>query len=56
MIWSRDAVTEKFLDKVSWLQEKISSLSERLTARKDHLIDTGTQAITAFKEKRTEKK
>lgn len=48
------AVTEKLLDKVSQLQGKISSLSERLTAIKDHLIDTATQAVTAFKEKGTE--
>lgn len=47
------AVTEKLLDKVSQLQEKISSLSERLTAIKDHLIDTATQAVIAFKEKGT---
>lgn len=50
------AVTEKLLDKVSQLQEKISSLSERLTAIKDHLIDTATQAVTAFKEKGTEER
>ncbi len=48
------AVTEKFLDKVLQLQEKISSLSERLTAIKNHLVDTATQAVTAFKEKGTE--
>ena len=45
------AVTEKLLDKVSQLQGKISSLSERLTAIKDHLIDTAKKAVTAFKEK-----
>lgn len=45
------AVTEKLMDKVSQLQEKINSLSERFGEIKDHLIDTAKKAVTAFKEK-----
>lgn len=45
------AVTEKLMDKVSQLQEKVNSLSQRLGEIKDHLIDTAKQAVTAFKEK-----
>ena len=45
------AITEKLMDKVSQLQEKINSLSERFGEIKDHLIDTAKQAVTAFKEK-----
>lgn len=30
---------------------KIGGLAERLSALKDHLIDTAAQAVTAFKEK-----
>lgn len=44
-------VTEKLMDKVSQLQEKINSLSERFGEIKDHLIDTAKKAVTAFKEK-----
>ena len=45
------AVTEKLMDRVSQLQEKINSLSERFGEIKDHLIDTAKKAVTAFKEK-----
>lgn len=48
------AVTEKLMDKVSQLPEKISKLSEQFGAIKDHLIDTAKQAVTAFKEKERE--
>ncbi len=45
------AVTEKLMDKVSQLQEKINSLSERFGEIKDHLIGVAKEAVTAFKEK-----
>ena len=45
------AVSSKLLEQVSHLQEKIGGLAERLSALKDHLIDTAAQAVTAFKEK-----
>lgn len=44
-------VTESLVDKVTHLQEKIANLSERLSAVKDHLAETATQAFNAFKEK-----
>ena len=39
------------MDKVERLQEKITDLSERLSAVKDHLVETAAQAVNAFKEK-----
>ena len=39
------------MDKVAHLQEKITDLSERLSAIKDHLAETAAQAVNAFKEK-----
>ena len=44
-------VTESLVDKVTHLQEKIANLSERLSAVKDHLAETATQAFNAFKGK-----
>ena len=44
-------VSSKLINRVSHLQEKINRLSERLSALKDHLIDTAVQAVTTFKEK-----
>jgi len=43
--------TERLMDKVVQLQEKITDLSERLSAVKDHLVETVVQAVNAFKEK-----
>ncbi len=45
------SVREKLMDKVAHLQEKITDLSERLSAVKDHLVETAAQAVSAFKEK-----
>jgi len=45
------AATERLIDKVVRLQEKITDLSERLSAVKDHLVETAAQAVNAFKEK-----
>ena len=42
---------ENLMDKVERLQEKITDLSERLSAVKDHLVKTAAQAVNAFKEK-----
>lgn len=42
---------ENLMDKVERLQEKITDLSERLSAVKDHLVETVAQAVNAFKEK-----
>ena len=44
-------VTESLMDRVAHLQEKIINLSERLSAVKDHLMETAAQAVRAFKEK-----
>lgn len=44
-------VTESLMDRVAHLQEKIINLSERLSAVKDHLMETAAQAVSAFKEK-----
>ena len=44
-------VSSKLINRVSNLQEKINSLSKRLSALKDHLIDTAVQAVTTFREK-----
>ena len=45
------SVKENLMDKVAHLQEKITDLSERLSAIKDHLVETAAQAVNAFKEK-----
>lgn len=45
------SVKENLIDKVAHLQEKITNLSERLSAVKDHLAETAAQAVNAFKEK-----
>ena len=42
---------ENLMDKVERLQEKITDLSERLSAVKDHLMETAVQAVNALKEK-----
>ena len=42
---------ENLMDKAERLQEKITDLSERLSAVKDHLVETAAQAVNAFKEK-----
>ena len=42
---------ENLMDKVERLHEKITDLSERLSAVKDHLMETAVQAVNAFKEK-----
>ena len=42
---------ENLMDKVERLQEKITDLSERLSAVKYHLVETAAQAVNAFKEK-----
>ena len=44
-------VKENLMAKVERLQEKITNLSERLSAVKDHLLETAAQAVNAFKEK-----
>ncbi len=45
------SVKENLMAKVEHLQEKITDLSERLSAIKDHLVETAAQAVNAFKEK-----
>ena len=45
------SVRENLMAKVEHLQEKITDLSERLSAIKDHLVETAAQAVNAFKEK-----
>ncbi len=45
------SVKENLMDKVAHLQEKITDLSERLSAIKDYLVETAAQAVNAFKEK-----
>ena len=44
-------ITEKLMDKVAHLQEKITSLSERLALARSHLVETAVQAVSAFQEK-----
>lgn len=39
------------MDKVAHLQGKITSLSERLTAVRNRLVETAAQAVNIFKEK-----
>ena len=45
------SVKDNLMDRVAHLQEKITNLSERLLAVKDHLVETAAQAVNAFKEK-----
>ncbi|NBH36524.1 hypothetical protein D3Z58_24180 [Clostridiaceae bacterium] len=45
------SVKDNLMDRVAHLQEKITDLSERLLAVKDHLLETAAQAVNAFKEK-----
>ena len=45
------SVKDNLMDRVAHLQEKITNLSERLSAVKDHLVETAAQAVNAFKEK-----
>ena len=45
------SVTEKLMDKVAHLQEKITSLSECLSSVRNSLVETAQQAVSAFKEK-----
>ena len=44
-------VKENLMAKVERIQEKITDLSECLSAIKDHLVETAAQAVSAFKEK-----
>jgi uncharacterized protein YoxC len=44
-------VKENLMNKVEHIQEKITDLSECLSAIKDHLVETAAQAVSAFKEK-----
>lgn len=44
-------VKEDFMARVEHIQEKITDLSVRLSAIKDHLVETAAQAVSAFKEK-----
>ena len=45
------AENRQLVDKVSHLQVKISGLSKRLSAVKNHLVDTIAKSVTAFREK-----
>ena len=45
------SVKENLMDKVAYLQEKLTSLSERMTAVRNCLVETAAQAVSAFKEK-----
>ena len=44
-------VKEDFMARVERIQEKITDLSVRFSAIKDHLVETAVQAVNAFKEK-----
>ena len=44
-------VKENLMAKVERIQEKITDLSVRLSAIKDHLVETAVQEVNAFKEK-----
>lgn len=44
-------VKENLMAKVERIQEKITDLSVRLSAIKDHLVETAVEAVNAFKEK-----
>lgn len=46
-----DAESRKLVDKVSHLQEKISGISKRISAVKNHFVDTVAKSVTAFREK-----
>lgn len=46
-----ESVKEKLMNKVSYLQEKVTNLLEHLSAIKDYLVETVMQAVNAFKEK-----
>ena len=43
-------VKENLMNKVEHIQEKITDLSECLSAIKDHLVETAAQAVSAFKD------
>lgn len=45
------SATEGLMDKAAHIQEKITNLSERLSAVKDSIVETAAQAVNAFKEK-----
>ena len=45
------SVKENLMDKAAHLQEKVTSLSERLSAVRNCLVETAAQAVSAFKEK-----
>ncbi len=45
------SVKENLMDKAAHLQGKITSLSERLSAVRNRLVETAAQAVSAFKEK-----
>lgn len=46
-----NAENRKLVDKVSHLQEKISGISKRISAVKNHFVDTVAKSVTAFREK-----
>lgn len=46
-----DAESRKLLDRASHLQEKISGISKRISAVKNHFVDTVAKSVTAFREK-----
>lgn len=46
-----NAENRKLVDKVLHLQGKISGLSKRISAVKNHLVDTVGKSVTAFREK-----
>lgn len=45
------AENRKLVDRVSHLQEKISGISKRISAVKNHFVDTVAKSVTAFREK-----
>ena len=45
------SVKENLMDNAAHLQEKVTSLSERLSAVRKRLVETAAQAVSAFKEK-----
>lgn len=46
-----DAENRKLVDRVSHLQEKISGISKRISAVKNHFVDTVAKSVTVFREK-----
>lgn len=46
-----NAESRKLVDRVSHLQEKISGISKRISAVKNHFVDTVAKSVTAFREK-----